>query len=64
MNQYKHQNNNKEGTMAIAIKETPILCGEDAKIFEEKINRNKEEKASREEYTRVMNNYYKMKEKE
>jgi hypothetical protein len=50
--------------MATAIKETPILCGEDAKIFEEKINRNKKEKASREEYKRVMDNYYKMKEKE
>ena len=51
----------KEAMMAKPIKETPILCGKDSKTFSEKIARNKEQPASKEEYDRVMANYRKVK---
>lgn len=49
--------------MAKPIKETPVLYGKDAEIFSKKIALNKEKKAPREEYDRVMTNYRKMKNK-
>jgi hypothetical protein len=49
--------------LAKPIKETPFLAGKDAKIFAEKINRNKDRKASKEEYDKLMSVYLKMKDK-
>jgi len=46
--------------MAKPIKETPFLRGKDAENFVAKINENKHQKASREEYDRVMANYRKI----
>lgn len=47
--------------MARKIKETPVLHGEDAKRFIEKISRNEREPAPREEYDKLMANYRKVK---
>lgn len=47
--------------MSTPIKETPILRGKDARRFVEKIRRNEQEPAPREEYDRVMANYRKVK---
>ena len=47
--------------MSTPIKETPVLHGEDARKFVEKIARNEREPAPREEYERVMANYRKIK---
>lgn len=49
--------------MAKPIKETPILYGKDADLFSKKITQNETNKAPRTEYDRVMNNYYKLKQK-
>jgi len=49
-----------EGKMAKPIKETPFLRGKDAETFVAKINKNKDVKAPREEYDRVMANYRKI----
>jgi hypothetical protein len=46
--------------MAKPIKETPSLRGKDAKVFVAKMNQNKNDKASREEYEKVMANYRKL----
>lgn len=47
--------------MAKLIAETPILYGKDAETFLKKIAQNKEQKAPKEEYDRVMANYHKVK---
>jgi len=47
--------------MSTPIKETPVLHGEDARRFVEKIRRNEREPAPREEYERIMANYRKVK---
>jgi hypothetical protein len=46
--------------MSRPIAETPILFGEDAKRFVEKMKYNEEHPASKEEYERVMTNYIKL----
>jgi len=46
--------------MAKPIKETPILCGKDSKVFSAKIAQNKEQPAPKEEYERIMANYRKV----
>jgi len=43
--------------MSTPIKETPILRGKDARRFTEKITRNEQEPAPREEYDKLMANY-------
>ena len=40
--------------MVTPIKETPILRGKDARKFVEKVRRNEQEPAPREEYERVI----------
>ncbi len=50
--------------MSTPIKETPLLRGKDARRFTEKITRNEQEPAPREEYERVMANYRKVKSEE
>lgn len=50
--------------MSTPIKETPVLHGEDTRRFVEKIARNEQEPAPREEYERVMANYRKVKSEE
>lgn len=47
--------------MAQPIKETPLLCGEDATRFSKKIKENENKKVSRKEYDRVLENYHKIK---
>ncbi|HNT44088.1 MAG TPA: hypothetical protein PKN85_06475 [Syntrophorhabdaceae bacterium] len=47
--------------MSTPIKETPILRGKDARRFTEKITRNEQEPAPREEYDKLMANYRKVK---
>ncbi|MDD3847473.1 MAG: hypothetical protein PHC90_14085 [Syntrophorhabdaceae bacterium] len=46
--------------MTRKIKETPVLHGNDARRFAEKIARNEREPAPREEYGRMMANYRKV----
>lgn len=46
--------------MSTPIKETPVLRGNDARRFAEKIARNEQEPAPREEYDRMMANYRKV----
>jgi hypothetical protein len=47
--------------MAKPIKETPILSGKDSKRFSQIIEENKDKRASKTEYERVMSNYNKLK---
>lgn len=47
--------------MAKPIKETPFLRGKDAKKFVARMNESQTQKATKEEYTRVMSNYRKIK---
>ncbi len=43
--------------MAMPIRETPILFGEDARRFEENMRKAEQEKISREEYDEIMASY-------
>jgi len=43
------------------IAETPILYGDDARRFEERMLYNENRPCSREEYTKMMENYLKLK---
>lgn len=47
--------------MALAIKETPILTGKNAREFEEKIKENESKKISEEDYKQALNNFKKVK---
>ncbi len=49
--------------MAKPIKETPVLSGKDAERFARIISENKEKRASKSEYDRIMSNYNKLKNK-
>jgi hypothetical protein len=46
--------------MAKPIKETPFLSGKDAEKFVTKIQQNNQQKASKAEYDKVMQNYRKI----
>ncbi len=45
--------------MARAVKEIPVLTGEDAKRFSEAMKADESNKVSREEYERIKNNFNK-----
>ncbi len=47
--------------MAKPIKETPILTSKDSERFAQLIEENKNSRASKKEYERVMANYQKLK---
>lgn len=47
--------------MALPIKDTPILTGEDAERFERIMAENEKKKVPREEYERAMEAYRKVK---
>jgi hypothetical protein len=41
--------------MAIPVKDTPVLTGQDAKNFDEWMKSNSHKKVNKEEYQRIMN---------